>query len=99
MNDKKSFQITDPEHLLQLGTVLGLLTAIEAIKKQQDELGKVVGLGVAKHAVIAQEANARISFMQSNMRTAYKEFGSLEGYELACSSTGLLTLDPVDDPP
>lgn len=96
MKEKKTFQITDAKHLVQIGRVIGLLQAIEAIKTARADL-KVPGMGVAEHAVIAEEAEARVQMMQDNLRTAFREFGSLEGYEIHCSGSGLLTAEPSSD--
>jgi hypothetical protein len=95
VNEKKTFQITDPDHLIGIGRVMGLLQAIEAIKSAGTEM-KLPGMGVAKHAVIAEEAQARVHMMQDNLRTAFREFGSLDGYSVSCTGRGVITLEPDD---
>ena len=95
MKETKTFQITDPDHLIGLGRVMGLLQAIEAIKSACIEI-KLPGIGVARHAVIAEEAQARVQLMQDNLRTAFSEFGSLEGYSVSCTGRGVITLEPDD---
>lgn len=98
MSEKKTLQITDPEHLIVLGRVLGLLTAVESIKDAQIEV-KLPGLGVARHAVTATEASTRVEMMQANLRLAYSTWGSLEGFEVHCTGGGLLSLTPVESSP
>src|SRR6185312_10101192 len=95
VKETKTFQITDPDHLIGLGRVMGLLQAIEAIKSACIEI-KLPGIGVARHAVIAEEAQARVQLMQDNLRTAFSELGSLEGYSISCTGRGVITLEPDD---
>lgn len=95
MNADKTIQITATEHLITLGIVVGLTAATAAIEKAQTEL-KLPGIRVARNAVLAEEAQARMQLMQENLRLAFATWGSLEGCEVHCSSHGVVTLTDAE---
>lgn len=73
--------ITDTQHLIDLGITMGLLTALDAIK-QIGMADRLTGLGVARHALMAAEAQHRVEVMQQNIRLAVKAGVDLDTHNI-----------------
>lgn len=80
MTDKK-IPITDPKHLIDMGRTHGLLMALQALEEIRGA-DKLTGVGVAMHAIKAQEAEQRVRVMQKNIRAAVKAGIDLDAYNI-----------------
>lgn len=85
--------ITDPGHLIDLGITMGLLTALDAIKKI-DNADKLTGIGVARHALLAAEATHRVEVMQQNIRLAVKAGVDLDTHSIVWQGNPEIIAEP-----
>lgn len=89
--------ITDSRHLLDMGVTLGLLTALDALEKVQPA-DRLTGLGVAKHAIKAAEAENRVLVMQRNIRLAVKAGVDLDTHNVLWLGEPEIIAEPKVDP-
>jgi hypothetical protein len=88
-------QITDPQHLIDMGVTLGLLMALEALESVPNA-DKLTGLGVARYAIKAQEAEQRVRVMQKNIRAAMKAGIDLDTNNVMWKGTPEIVAEPMD---
>ena len=99
LSEAKSIEITERQHLIELGMSVGLLMALEAIKDASEDIPRVPGMGLARSVVEATEAHQRVRLMQANLRLAYATWGPLDGFTVKCDGDGILSLEPGDAEP
>ena len=85
--------ITDPGHLIDLGITMGLLTALDALKKIE-HADRLTGLGVARHALLAAEAQHRVEVMQQNIRLAVKAGVDLDTHNIVWQGQPEIIAEP-----
>lgn len=98
MTEKKMIPITDPQHLIELGMTLGLLTALEALD-DIEMADKLTGVGVARHALKAAEAQHRVTVMQRNIRLAVKQGVDLDTHHVMWQGKPEIWAEPNDSAP
>lgn len=89
--------ITDTRHLIDLGITMGLLTALDVIK-QIGMADRLTGLGVARHALLAAEAQHRVEVMQRNIRLAVKAGVDLDTHNIVWQGEPEIIAEPKDSP-
>lgn len=98
MKDKIEGQripITDPRHLIDLGITMGLLTALDALK-QIGNADRLTGLGVARHALLAAEAQHRVEVMQRNIRLAVKAGIDIDAHNIVWQGEPEIIAEPKE---
>lgn len=98
MSRDQEIEITDPNHLLDMGRTHGLLMALDAIQEAAKEL-KLPGLGVALHAVKAAEAEQRVLVMQKNIRAAVKAGVDLDERNIYWDGRPYIWSEPIPADP
>lgn len=91
----KKIPITDPRHLIDMGITHGLLSALEALEKIPSQ-DKLTGVGVAKYAIKALEAEHRVLVMQKNIRIAVKEGVDLDTHDILWAGRAEIEAEPRD---
>jgi len=87
--------ITDPDHLISLGITLGLVTALQVL--DDIEFGdKLTGVGVAKYAIRAAEAEHRVQLMQKNIRLAVANGVDLDKSSICWDGKRYVTIEQKD---
>jgi hypothetical protein len=89
--------ITDTQHLIDLGITMGLLTALDTIK-QIGMADRLTGLGVARHAILAAEAQHRVEVMQQNIRLAVKAGVDLDTHNIVWQGQPEIIAEPKESP-
>lgn len=74
-------KITDPHHLILMGSTHAYLKAIEAIEELRKET-PATGLTMAFHCLKALEANNRTRVMQENIRTVVRAGIDLDAHDV-----------------
>jgi hypothetical protein len=91
----KKIPITDPKHLIDMGITLGFLTALDELSKITNA-DKLTGLGVARHALKALEAEHRVSVMQQNIRLAVKAGVDIDTHNILWAGKPEIEAEPRD---
>lgn len=95
MSEKLKIPVTNPQHLIDLGITHGLLLALESLEKL-DGCEKLTGVGVARHAIRAAEAEQRIQVMMRNIRLAVANNVDLDKNRLLWEGRAEVIVEPMD---
>lgn len=87
--------ITDHQHLIDMGVALGMLTALDALDKVASA-DKLTGLGVARHAIKAAEAEHRVLVMQRNIRLAVKAGIDIDTHNVVWRGEPEIIAEPIE---
>lgn len=93
MTDKQRIPITDPQHLIDMGMTLGLLTALQALE-DVPIADKLTGMGVAHYAIKAAEAEQRVMVMQKNIRLAASNGVDLDANNILWTGKPWIEVEP-----
>lgn len=87
--------ITDPQHLIDMGITLGLVTALRAIEDIA-EGERLTGVGISRYAVKAVEAEHRVQVMQRNIRLAVSHGIDLDKNNILWEGRPEIIVEPKD---
>jgi len=87
-------KITDPDHLLELGTSYGLMLALDRLRKVKDS-DRLVGFGLALAKLEALEAQQRVQTMQRNLRVLMGSGLDFNTHKVTWSGADELVIQPA----
>ena len=90
--------VTDPEHLIDIGITIGLLSALKTLDDVPNT-EKLTGFNVARHALKASEAEHRVLVMQKNIRLAVKAGIDLDTHRIVWCGNPEVIAEPHDETP
>jgi hypothetical protein len=91
----RKIPIADPKHLIDMGITHGLLAALDALEKIPGA-DKLTGVGVARYAIKALEAEHRVLVMQKNIRLAVKEGVDIDTHNILWAGKPEIEAEPRD---